>query len=221
MYPLPLLSSKISIAPICGTLRGLPYIFNFSIKNPSIDQYRTTTFEHWQKTVFEELAVSGRSWGIGCYLENRATLLRQYPQMIQEGRIYHVGIDIIVPGGTEIFAPIAGRVFAIGREEGLGNYGGFLVLEHTVDGDNFFTFYGHLQTPHFLRVGDIVSLGQKIACLGSKPEDTGWWFTHLHFQILTKNAVDAGRVMQGYATKEDLCNIESIFPNPMFLFRSS
>jgi len=168
--------------------------------------------------VYGELREKDKQWGIGRYLEERAALLRNYPQMIAEKRVYHTGLDITALPGTPVFAPIAATVFDVGKEEGIGNYGGFVVLRHEVGSDVFYSFYGHLLSRHMVRKGDLLKAGQQFAVIGNG-DDSGGWFTHTHLQILTQTAVDQGRIFQGYVTAEDLKRIEELFPSPFPLFR--
>jgi hypothetical protein len=109
-------------------------------------------------------------------------------------------------------------VFETGKEEGVGNYGGFVILKHQDGKDRFYSFYGHLRTPHIVERGRTLVAGQNFAVIGDG-SDSGGWFTHTHLQVITQAALDAGRRMQGYVTVEDLKSIEDIFPPPYPLFR--
>ncbi len=178
----------------------------------------TSHFEEFQELVFSELKSSGWSWGIGKYLEERSLLLRNYPQIVSEGRIYHLGLDIIVPKGYKLHAPISGVVHLTGKEEGTGNYGGYVVLKHEGADGFFYSFYGHLNSHHMVNEGHIVKQGESFAEIGDG-EDSGGWFTHTHLQVITEKAERMGRMFHGYASEKDLREIESLFPNPGFLFR--
>ena len=103
MYPLAILKQETKIHPLLGdALRGDPHVFDFSAANPSASEYETTDYDAFQSAILEELERSGKQWGVGRYLEERRTLLRNYPQMIEEGRVYHAGLDITSPAGTPI-----------------------------------------------------------------------------------------------------------------------
>ncbi len=45
-------------------------------------------------------------WGFAGYLERRDSLLRDCPQMVEENRFYHLGLDVIAPLGTQLHAPL-------------------------------------------------------------------------------------------------------------------
>lgn len=216
MYPLQLLQSGLNIHQLFKNLSGFPYVFDFA-NNGS--KYNTQNFQNFQTEIFSELISSDSSWGIGRYLENREKLLRAYPQMIREGRMFHAGVDIIVPGMTPLFAPIDSTVFLTGHENGLGNYGGFVILQHQIWDEIFFSFYGHLKTLRSISKGLKLKAGTQFSLTGSSADETGGWFTHTHLQILTERAFSLGREMNGYVTAEDLKVIENIFPNPYPLMK--
>lgn len=145
-------------------------------------------------------------------------LLRQYPQMRSEGRIYHVGLDIIVPEGWSLFAPLDAVVHAVGKENGLGNYGGYVILKHSFDATCFYSMYGHLQAMHCVKEGQVIHAGERLGSIGGG-DDSGGWFTHTHLQIITAAAGEAGRFFHGYVSAAELQDIENIFPSPYPLFR--
>ncbi|MDD5056073.1 MAG: peptidoglycan DD-metalloendopeptidase family protein [Candidatus Peribacteraceae bacterium] len=219
MYPFPLLHNRAAIHPLFGpALKGDPLVFDFSSKNPWTKELKTDDVRSFQDAIDIALQQAGKQWGIGRYLEERATVLRHYPQMIREGRIFHVGLDITALPGTSLYAPIDSTVFRIGKEEGIGNYGGYVMLRHELEADVFYSFYGHLNARHIVKQGDKLAMGQRFAVIGDW-QDSGGWFTHTHLQILTQQAVDAGRMFQGYVAPEDLPTLNDFFPSPYPLFR--
>ncbi len=218
-YPLNLLNAGIEVFPLFGErLTGAPLVFDFSSANPEVDLFDTADFDSFQQRIFGRLAQAGATWGVGRYLEERGRLLSRYPQMAEEQRFYHVGLDIVVPAGWPLHAPLDGTVHALGRDAGLGNYGGYLVLRHELGGTVFYTLYGHLALPLELAQGDAIAAGQIIAQIGAGL-DSGGWFTHTHLQVITARALSEGRMLQGYVTAADLRQIEDLFPSPYPLFR--
>lgn len=208
-------------APLFGDrLQGDPHVFDFSANNPNVAEYASQDFEHFQQQVFDELEAHGKSWGIGHYLEERATLLRHFPQMVESGRVVHVGLDIIAPPGAELYAPLEGVVHAVGLDDGAGNYGGYVVLAHEVEGVRFSTFLGHLETDFPVEVGKPVAAGALVGRLGTHG-DSGQWFTHTHLQVLTERALAEGRMLQGYITRDDIEHVAELFPTPYPLFRTA
>ena len=94
---------------------------------------------------------------------------------------FHSGIDIAGPRGTPIFAVAPGVVTFSGYNSG---YGRMIELDH---GHGVKTRYAH-NTSHFVREGDVVDVGARIATIGSTGRTTG---PHLHFELtIDDQAVD-------------------------------
>lgn len=88
-------------------------------------------------------------------------------------RRLHAGIDFAAPTGTPIRASAAGVVIGASYR---GGYGNTVVIDH---GGGISTLYGHCSRL-FVRNGERVRQGQKIAAVGSTGLSTG---PHLHFEI--------------------------------------
>lgn len=86
----------------------------------------------------------------------------------------HTGIDMPAPYGAPILASAGGRVRFAGSH---GAYGRSVEIDH---GKGLVTRYGHA-SKLYVRAGDIVLPGQKIAAVGSSGRSTG---PHLHFEVL-------------------------------------
>lgn len=216
-YPLNL--NRANIHPLFGDfLKGKPYIFDFSSNNPKTLEYNLFDFNEFNNMVFDELETSSHHWGIGRYLEERKSLLRAYPNIIEEERYYHLGLDIIVPYDTPMYAPLDAEVYKTGKETTVGNYGGYIILKHDINGVTFYSLYGHLKTPHVVSPGEKIKAGQKFAHIGQE-SDSGGWFCHVHLQILTQEAIDAGYSDWGYISPNLLPKVEEYFPSPYFLFK--
>lgn len=91
------------------------------------------------------------------------------------GRVaFHSGLDFAVGVGTDIRAAGGGRVRFAGFQSELGN---LVEIDH---GNGLVSRYAH-SSKLFVKQGDIVAPGQKIAAVGSTGRSTG---PHLHFEIL-------------------------------------
>ena len=210
---------KFDVYPLFGDLlKGDPYVFDFSSKNPKTLEYNLNNFHDFNDAIFNELKNSDRKWGIGEYLEERKNILRGSINIINEKRIYHLGLDIIVPYNSVVFCPLDGYVHKLGKETQKGNYGGYLVLKHQVNNQTFYSLYGHLKTPHKVQLGEKILAGQELALIG-KESDSGGWFCHLHLQIITQKAMKEGYSEWGYISKELLSKAKEYFPDPNFLFK--
>lgn len=90
----------------------------------------------------------------------------------------HKGLDIAAPNGTEIKAAADGTVIHSGNK---GNsYGNYIILSH---GNGVVTYYAHC-SKLFVKEGQTVKSGDKIAAVGSTGRSTG---NHLHFEIRLNN----------------------------------
>lgn len=88
-------------------------------------------------------------------------------------RSFHAGLDIAGQVGTPIVAPANGRVVFAGKRGPLGNA---VILDH---GYGVRTQYGH-NDELFVKSGDQVARGDKIATLGNSGRSTG---PHLHYVV--------------------------------------
>ena len=90
---------------------------------------------------------------------------------------YQSGMDIGCQYGDAVWASDAGTVILAGVN---GGYGNCVMIDHGyVNGDNYYTLYGHLSSIG-VSVGQSVSQGQYIGAVGSTGVSTG---PHLHFEI--------------------------------------
>jgi murein DD-endopeptidase MepM/ murein hydrolase activator NlpD len=88
-------------------------------------------------------------------------------------RSMHQGLDISTPHGQSVMTPSDGTVVFNGTE---GGYGKVLVIDH---GYGVKTRYGHLSET-FVRLGERVARGQKVAAVGNTGRSTG---PHLHYAV--------------------------------------
>jgi murein DD-endopeptidase MepM/ murein hydrolase activator NlpD len=88
-------------------------------------------------------------------------------------RQFHAGIDIAADFGTHIIAPATGRVVFAGRR---GAFGRVVEIDH---GFGVRTIYGHTDDI-YVRVGQRVERGTRIASVGSTGRSTG---PHVHYQV--------------------------------------
>ena len=86
----------------------------------------------------------------------------------------HSGLDIGAPKGTPIKAAAGGTVTFAGYS---GGYGYVVKISH---GGGIKTYYAHC-SKLYVKKGDTVSAGDKIAAVGSTGNSTG---NHLHFEVV-------------------------------------
>lgn len=85
----------------------------------------------------------------------------------------HEGIDFIAEPGTPILAAAAGIVQVVERHP---QYGNMVEIDH---GNDLITRYAHAAQT-FVKPGEFIKRGQKIASVGSTGRSTG---PHLHFEV--------------------------------------
>jgi len=88
-------------------------------------------------------------------------------------RTQHDGVDFVAPVGTPIVAAAGGVVVA---SEFHHEYGNMIDVDH---GNGLKTRYAHASKV-FVKVGDIVKAGERIALVGRTGRATG---AHLHFEV--------------------------------------
>ncbi|NLP82527.1 peptidoglycan DD-metalloendopeptidase family protein [Microbacterium sp. CFH 90308] len=90
----------------------------------------------------------------------------------------HMGVDMLAPAGTPIFAAAAGVVKV--SQESYGGYGVAVTIDHVIGGQRVGTLYGHMTYGSRTVVpGQTVEAGQLIGLVGSTGRSTA---NHLHFE---------------------------------------
>ncbi len=129
-----------------------------------------------------------------------------------EWRTVHIGLDVFLPPGTPVHAPLDGIVHSFQDNANERDYGPTIILEHHTIADwglriadsadpqsfvipegnlnpqseiIFYTLYGHLSRKSLagLAVGQQVKAGEAFCEIGPMPEN-GNWPPHLHFQVM-------------------------------------
>lgn len=217
-YPYLTYSRNVEVFPLFEGLKGDPFITDLSETSPVFDEVDILNQEQFQAWLDQRMAKTF-TWGVASYLENRKKVLSNYPQMVEEQRYFHLGLDIIVPLGTPLHAPLDAIVEASGYEPGDGNYGGHVLLRHESSYfEPFFSIYGHLNREKLPGTGDVFKGGDVFACIGDFHEN-GNWFYHTHLQVITQQGLDSGYQSKGYCSSQDFPDIDRLCPSPLPLFR--
>lgn len=92
----------------------------------------------------------------------------------------HSGMDIACRSlsGGKIYPITDGKVATV-HDYDSGGYGKYIIIHHSVNGRNYSSLYGHLQTI-YVRQGQIVTKDTNIAYMGSTGRSTG---PHLHLNV--------------------------------------
>ncbi len=176
------------------------------------------------RKIFHTMTEAGARIGIGRYDEAR--ILYVGPVFQAKGndrdipRTVHIGLDLFVPVGTKVLAPLAGTVESV-RDNGMGgDYGPTLILRHEpAGGPVFHTLYGHLSREVLsdLRAGMAVTKGQPIAAIGDLAVNGGWP-PHLHFQLIA-DLLDREGEFPGVARADQREVWKSLSPDPNLVAR--
>jgi 4-aminobutyrate aminotransferase-like enzyme/Ser/Thr protein kinase RdoA (MazF antagonist) len=142
------------------------------------------------KKLFEQMQSADARVGVGRYNEARLVYTTGQFEVqtdeMPESRTVHLGIDLYLPAGSQIYAPLDGKVHSFNNNRAPLDYGPTLIIEHqTGDGESFYTLYGHLSLDSLsgLQAGVPIAKGQPIAQIGDTVVNGGWP-PHLHFQIM-------------------------------------
>jgi 4-aminobutyrate aminotransferase-like enzyme/Ser/Thr protein kinase RdoA (MazF antagonist) len=157
---------------------------------------------------------------IGRYLEDRRVYDSDafVAELPGERRTLHLGVDVFLPAGEPILAPLDGVVRDVAWRPAARDWGGIVVLDHrTADGVCFHTFYGHLDRATTERVapGHAIARGDVVGHLGDERENGGW-APHLHLQLLTTD-LGRGCDAHGVGTLAERDLWESVAPDPNVL----
>ncbi len=194
---------------------------DFSAANPLLataDLRNTADFSVLVDTL---LARQNAQIGIGGYLEERI-IYRRSPGLFSAGepRTLHLGVDVWLPAGTPVLAPLPARIHSLADNAGFGNYGPTVILAHELEGLTFYSLYGHLAQQEWaaLRAGQALAPGEAFATVGPPPEN-GAWPPHLHFQLMADMQGRQGD-FPGVARASEREIWAELCPDPNLLLRS-
>ncbi|GAB2703630.1 hypothetical protein GCM10011495_22810 [Hymenobacter frigidus] len=181
---------KVNFGPVLPVDLNSPAVtrLDFTANNPRVataDLRNTTDFA---VLVDELLAAQHATIGVGGYLENRVIYRRSQhfgPGTVPEARSLHLGVDVWLPAGTPVLAPLPATIHSLADNDNFGDYGPTVILQHELEGTVFYSLYGHLSRQEWreLRVGQRLEKGEAFATVGPFPEN-GDWPAHLHFQLM-------------------------------------
>lgn len=194
---------------------------DFSKENELITKDIIESAISQEEFVFGQIKSAGARVGVGGYLENR--------KLYQRGDIFdnnsnprsvHLGIDLWIEAGTNVFAPFDGVVLSVKNNAGTGDYGPTIILEHQLEGQTFYSLYGHLSLDslHEVQIGQSFRTGQKLSEIGNYPIN-GDWAPHLHFQILTNLDDFKNGDYPAVCTEKDVLKFSNYCPNPNLVLR--
>jgi murein DD-endopeptidase MepM/ murein hydrolase activator NlpD len=160
---------------------------DFSPANKELETVDLAKTEMFNQFVFDQLGRTGKTYGVGGYLEHRAIYKRseRFETSEADFRNIHLGVDIWTQAGAPVYAPFEGVVFSLQDNKGFGDYGPTVILKHELTETTLYSLYGHLALTDLDRfeVGQLVKAGDLLCHVGPYPEN-GDWPPHLHFQLI-------------------------------------
>ncbi|MEO0574070.1 MAG: aminotransferase class III-fold pyridoxal phosphate-dependent enzyme [Pseudomonadota bacterium] len=134
--------------------------------------------------------------------------------LASDRRSVHIAIDVFLPAGTLVHAPLDAIVHSADVCDAAYDYGGLVVLRHETDaGDPFFSLYGHLThaSAAALTEGQEIAAGEAFASLGT-PDENGGWPPHIHLQLGITDR--PGPDWPGVVDPDEWPFMQRVFPDP-------
>lgn len=181
-----------------------------------------STPQDWEGFIHYLLVKSGKKVAYGGYLEQRFLYERsKHFTKVEPSKVrnIHLGIDLWCSAHTPVLSPIDGVIHSFRNNLNYGDYGPTVILEHSVNGQSFYTLYGHLTEESIQNksVGDIIGKGEEFAALGEASVN-GDYAPHLHFQLIL-DISDCKGDYPGVSSLIDLTYFKQNCPNPNLLLK--
>ena len=223
--PTLLLRHAAAFGPVLPLNLNAPTVtrLDFSATNPTVLHTDLRDTAAFNELVNNLLVEAQATIGIGGYLENRVIYRRSAhfgPAATEEARSLHLGVDVWVPAGTPVLAPLPAVVHSLADNDNFGDYGPTVVLQHELEGTVFYSLYGHLSRTEWraLRAGQELKKGEVFATVGPFPEN-GDWPAHLHFQLIADMGHHSGD-FPGVARPSEREKWAALCPDPNLVLQS-
>lgn len=156
----------------------------------------------------------------GGYLEVRDIYKRHSEFACSDTRMernIHLGMDFWCAAKTPVLAVLRGKVHSFQNNKDLGDYGPTIILEHYIQGERFYSLYGHLSLDSLddLYVGKEVEDGEVIGYVGEM-DVNGDYSPHLHFQLI-EDIQDLYGDYPGVSCQENIGFYKENCPDPNML----
>lgn len=157
---------------------------------------------------------------ISWFLEKREIMFRAlwFIQMVNQERFYHLGLDLSLPMWQAIYAPLDWEVYDSWYEQWDWNYWGYVILKHNVDWYVFYSFYWHQNRESIPEIWVTLNRWELISRLWDY-SDNGWYFHHLHLQVITQEGIDNWFASKWYIREDELKDISRYVLDPNYVFR--
>ncbi|MEZ4659825.1 MAG: aminotransferase class III-fold pyridoxal phosphate-dependent enzyme [Caldilineaceae bacterium] len=184
--------NKATFRPVIDhDLKSTPaVVYDLSIGSLELgSDWDTSDTSAFTRRIFDRMASVGAQVAIGRYNEARPIYTGDLFATASESarRTVHLGIDLFLPAGSPVYAPLEGVVHSLANNANFHDYGPTIILAHEpINGPRFYSLYGHLSVESLdgLQPGQSIKKGTQIATIGDHPIN-GDWPPHLHFQIIS------------------------------------
>ncbi|WP_418645298.1 peptidoglycan DD-metalloendopeptidase family protein [Tenacibaculum insulae] len=178
--------------------------------------------DEWTQYLNQYLDKQQKKVAFGGYLETRDIYNRSEhfnKLSVENQRNIHLGIDLWCDTETDVLAVLDGEIHSFKNNLNYGDYGPTIIIKHTIDGNEFYSLYGHLSVKSLenLQIGTLVKQGEKIAALGDSSVN-GDYASHLHFQLIIDIENYQGDY-PGVSSKKQLDFYQQNCPNPNLLLK--
>ena len=131
-----------SFAPVLDGGIEKAEVLDLSISSPLLHGAATENGEKkLTARILSTLENADAEVGVGRFDEVRyfytSEIFGDSSDVLAPRRVIHLGLDLFASAGRKVAAPLPGRVFAFGRNEGQLDYGPLVILEHDADGVPF------------------------------------------------------------------------------------
>jgi murein DD-endopeptidase MepM/ murein hydrolase activator NlpD len=194
---------------------------DLSITNKELMESKPENATEFEIFISNYLKNNNAEVAFGGYIEGRTLYKRStiFKNDSVPERNIHIGLDLWTKVDTTVLAALDGKIHSFKNNEGLGDYGPTIILEHEVLNEKFYTLYGHLslESLNDLSVGKQFKKGEKIATLGNA-DVNGDYAPHVHFQII-KNIEEYWGDYPGVCNSSDLNFYIENCPDPNLLLK--
>ena len=160
-----------AFSTILPQLKNKKNLLNISLQegNPELKNINYDNVAQFDSYIKQKLAENNKTVAFGGYLEDRDIYKRS--KIFKTGSEYrsiHLGVDFWIEENTPVSAPLDSVIHSFAINSGHGDYGGTIILKHSLEGVVFFTLYGHLshQSIENKSVGQYIVAGQNFGWIG-------------------------------------------------------
>lgn len=192
---------------------------DLSTNTLNLDLEAIQSYDGLDSYIQNELKKKEAKVGVGGYLEKRVLYQKSNNFKNEaENRDIHLGVDWWSVAGTEIYAPLEGRVHSFQYNELYLDYGATIILQHELEDLVFYTLYGHLNLASLgdMEKGMFIGKGSVFTAMGNRNENGGW-VPHLHFQII-KDMMGKEGDFPGVTSEKLLADFSENCPDPNVFF---